>query len=64
MVDITMFLFCFATSVMTSEALQSVVFWDENIDVFITLDENIYGIHSKRANTFYFRLSLSRIPRD
>ena len=22
----------------------------ENTDVFITLDENIYGIHSKRVN--------------
>ena len=25
----------------------------ENTDVFITLDENIYGIHSKRANILY-----------
>ena len=25
----------------------------ENTDVFITLDENIYGIHSKRVNIFY-----------
>ena len=25
----------------------------ENTDVFITLDENIYGIHSKRVNILY-----------
>ena len=25
----------------------------ENTDVFITLDDNIYGIHSKRINIFY-----------
>ena len=25
----------------------------ENSDVFITLDENIYGIHSKRVNILY-----------
>ena len=25
----------------------------ENTDVFITLDENIYGIHNKRVNIFY-----------
>ena len=25
----------------------------ENTDVFITLDENIYGIHHKRVNTLY-----------
>ena len=24
----------------------------ENTDVFITLDENIYGIHSKRVNLY------------
>ena len=24
-----------------------------NIDVFITLDENIYGIHNKRVNILY-----------
>ena len=25
----------------------------ENTDVFITLDDNIYGIHSKRVNLLY-----------
>ena len=25
----------------------------ENTDVFITLDENIYGIHLKRVNSLY-----------
>ena len=25
----------------------------ENIDVFITLDDNIYGLHSKRVNILY-----------
>ena len=25
----------------------------ENTDVFISLDENIYGIHSKRINILY-----------
>ena len=25
----------------------------ENTDVFISLDDNIYGIHSKRVNIFY-----------
>ena len=25
----------------------------ENTDVFITLDENIYGIHSKRVNILF-----------
>ena len=25
----------------------------ENTDIFITLDENIYGIHSKTANILY-----------
>ena len=26
----------------------------ENTDVFITRDDNIYGIHSKRVNILYF----------
>ena len=30
----------------------------ENTDVFITLDENIYGIHSKRVNI------LLRVPEN
>ena len=25
----------------------------ENLNVFITLDDNIYGIHSKRVNILY-----------
>ena len=33
----------------------------ENTDVFITLDDNIYGIHSKRVNILYFRDALEEI---
>ena len=29
----------------------------ENTDVFITLDDNIYGIHSKRVNILYLSYS-------
>ena len=29
----------------------------ENTDVFITLDDNIYGIHSKRVNILYVYLN-------
>ena len=29
----------------------------ENTDVFITLDDNIYGIHSKRVNILYVLMS-------
>ena len=32
----------------------------ENTDVFITLDDNIYGIHSKRVNILY--VSQKQIP--
>ena len=28
----------------------------ENTDVFITLDDNIYGIHSQRVNILYISL--------
>ena len=28
----------------------------QNTDVFITLDDNIYGIHSKRVNILYITL--------
>ena len=31
----------------------SFVLRSENTDVFITLDENIYGIHNKGANILY-----------
>ena len=31
----------------------------ENTDVFITLDENIYGIHNKTVNTLYVILHLN-----
>ena len=31
----------------------SLVHTRENTDVFITLDDNIYGIHSKRVNILY-----------
>ena len=31
----------------------------ENTDVFITLDENIYGFHSKRVNILYLAALLS-----
>ena len=30
----------------------------ENTDVFITLDDNIYGIHSKRVNILYLQTSI------
>ena len=30
----------------------------ENTDVFITLDDNMYGIHSKRVNILYLLLLL------
>ena len=29
----------------------------ENTDVFLSLDDNIYGIHSKRINILYFALA-------
>ena len=29
----------------------------ENTDVFITLDENIFGIHSKRVNILYLSVN-------
>ena len=29
----------------------------ENTDVFITLDDNIYGIHSKRVNILYIEVT-------
>ena len=31
----------------------------ENTDVFITLDDNIYGIHSKRVNILYIGIIVS-----
>ena len=36
----------------------------ENTDVFITLDDNIYGIHSKRVNILYLhnKLQFSGFP--
>ena len=34
----------------------------ENTDVFISLDDNIYGIHSKRINILY-ALHLGRVKR-
>ena len=33
----------------------------ENTDVFITLDDNNYGIHSKRENILYVRRPLGAI---
>ena len=32
----------------------------ENTDVFITLDDNVYGIHSKRVNILYMPHSYGR----
>ena len=32
----------------------------ENTDVFITLDDNIYGIHSKRENILYISQKMER----
>ena len=34
----------------------------ENTDVFITLDDNIYGIHSKRVNILYVHAGLWNKP--
>ena len=34
----------------------------ENTDVFITLDDNIYGIHSKRVNILYVFPILNKMP--
>ena len=34
-------------------------FTRENTDVFITLDDNIYGIHSKRVNILYLLFDAS-----
>ena len=31
----------------------------ENTDVFITLDDNIHGIHSKRVNMLYVYFALT-----
>ena len=36
----------------------------ENTDVFISLDDNIYGIHSKRINIFYLPHTLWAYPAD
>ena len=36
----------------------------ENTDVFISLDDNIYGIHSKRINILYLFLNESRSRAD
>ena len=33
----------------------------ENTDVFITLDDNIYGIHSKRVNILYLLFVISML---
>ena len=30
----------------------------ENTDVFISLDDNIYGIHSKRINILYLSVAM------
>ena len=34
----------------------------ENTDVFITLDDNIYGIHSKRVNILYILFECPSVP--
>ena len=39
-----------SSRVMKTFTLSLVLRTHENIDVFITLDENIFGIHSKRVN--------------
>ena len=42
-----------SSSVMKTFKFSLMLRIHENTDVFITLDENIYGIHKKRVNTLY-----------
>ena len=43
----------FLSRVMKTFKISLVLRTRENTDVFITLDDNIYGIHSKRVNILY-----------
>ena len=43
----------FSSRVMKTLKFSLVLRTRENTDVFITLDDNIYGIHSKRVNILY-----------
>ena len=51
----------FSSRVMKTFIFSLVLRTRENTDVFITLDENIYGIHSKRVNIFYIILEIRQI---
>ena len=46
----------FLSRVMKTFKFSLVLRTRENTDVFITLDDNIYGIHSKRVNILYMLL--------
>ena len=46
-------MFIFSSRAMKTFKFSLVLRTPENTDVFITLDENIYGIHSKRVNILY-----------
>ena len=46
----------FSSHVMKTFKFSLVLRTRENIDVFITLDDNIYGIHSKRVNILYLTI--------
>ena len=43
----------FSSRVMKTFKFSLVLRTRENTDVFISLDDNIYGIHSKRVNILY-----------
>ena len=46
----------FSSRVMKTFIFSLVLRTRENTDVFITLDDNIYGIHIKRVNILYIPL--------
>ena len=49
----------FSSPIMRTFNFSLVLRTRENIEVFITLDENIYGIHNKRVNILYiFTISI------
>ena len=49
----------FSSRVMKTFKFSLVLRTRENTDVFITLDDNIYGIHRKRVNILYIFLHQS-----
>ena len=50
----------FLSRVMKTLKFSLVLRTRENTDVFITFDDNIYGIHSKRVNILYLLFFLAR----